>query len=334
MKELATIAGNPYTVTSPNGGTVTDAAGALNKTVDAGDQLTIVAPSEVLYCSDDSAIIKRANFKHAALALRLLGGGKNDLPAGAVKVDYLESSGSQYIKTGYYGNQDTGLSSVHQQVQAGNVRVAGTRDPSNLTGSVLMAYSRNSTGGTAYGYASWQSLDKTFTGWNERQTGTTNFKNKRFDGSFLVGESFSKHPFTTGWDVKFSCPYELYLFAFNNGGVPFSGYSFKGKIFEFKISQGENVVRDYQPYVSRDGVPFMWDSITGRVHENAGTGAFRVGLSTETQVRTLLNNLPDLTGAATPGELLIRLDESIATGEVQTLIETITTAKNWSFVEP
>lgn len=333
MKTTVEI-GCGYALRSELGGVVTNAqTGKMLETLQPNKQVHMTAQEPEWDVPDDCQVTKvKGNFNYAPIGSA--DGGASALPAGAVKVDYLESSGSQYIKTGYYGNQNTGLSSVHQQVQAGNVRVAGTRDPSNLTGSVLMAYSRNSAAGTAYGYASWNSLDQTLKGWNERQTGTTNFENKRFSGSLLVGESFSKQPFPNGWDVEFSCPYELYLFAFNNGGVPFSGYSFKGKIFEFKISQGENVVRDYQPYVSRDGVPFMWDSITGRIHENAGTGAFRVGLSTEAQVRTLLNNLPDLTGAATPGELLIRLDESIATGEVQTLIETITTAKNWSFVEP
>lgn len=95
MKTHSTIAGNAYTVTSPNGGTVTDASGKLSKTVAEGDQLTVVAPSEALYCSDDDADIRKANFKNARLALRLLGAG--ELPSGYTRLEYLESTGTQLI---------------------------------------------------------------------------------------------------------------------------------------------------------------------------------------------------------------------------------------------
>lgn len=100
MKTLQTIAGNNYVVYSKNGGTVTDASGTLNKTVEAGDFLFIpAAPSDMLMCDDDESVIKQANFKRAALALRLLGGGNNGLPAGYTMVEWLESTGTQFIST-------------------------------------------------------------------------------------------------------------------------------------------------------------------------------------------------------------------------------------------
>ena len=76
MKTLQTIAGNNYVVYSKNGGTVTDASGTLNKTVEAGDFLFVpAAPSDMLMCDDDESVIKQVNFKNAAAVLRLLGGG-------------------------------------------------------------------------------------------------------------------------------------------------------------------------------------------------------------------------------------------------------------------
>lgn len=92
MKTHQTIAGNTYCVSSPNGGTVTDASGSLNKPVEAGDQVHVTAPSGELYCDDDAATIVKANFKRAALALGLLGGGNNGLPAGYTRVEFLENA--------------------------------------------------------------------------------------------------------------------------------------------------------------------------------------------------------------------------------------------------
>ncbi len=68
MKTLNTIAGNLYTVTSPNGCTVTDERGKLKKTVKAGDQLTIMAPGAELRVDDDEADIRASNFKAASAA--------------------------------------------------------------------------------------------------------------------------------------------------------------------------------------------------------------------------------------------------------------------------
>lgn len=321
-----------YCVTSKNGGTLTDSTGTLNETVEPGKQVHVTAPSDLLLIDDDEALMRSVNFKHAPLVLGKQGGGSSTLPAGAVAVDYLESSGTQYIKTGYFGNQDTGLRSVHQQVTAGNFRVAGTRDPRNENLSVLAVHHRNSAVGTAYGYAAWTNYGGVTTGWSEKFTGTTNYLNKQRAGTLLVGDSVNSQAGHDMWGKTFSCTYELWLFAFNQGGSPTN--AFKGKIFEFQISQGDAIVRDYRPYVSRDGKPFMFDIATGRVLENAGTGAFRIGLSSETQVRAVLNNLPDLNGAAEPGELLVRLADDISTDAVRELMNNIGNAKNWSIVEP
>lgn len=78
MKTQDTIAGNYYGITSPNGCTVTDELGKLNKTVEAGDQLTVQAPGAKLIVDDDEAVIIKAPFNRAALALGLLGGGVSD----------------------------------------------------------------------------------------------------------------------------------------------------------------------------------------------------------------------------------------------------------------
>ena len=90
--EYKTIAGNFYTITSKSGCSVTDATGTLSMTVDAGGQLTVQAPSDKLVYDDEQAIVFKANFKQAALALGLLGGGYK-LPAGYTRLEFLASDG-------------------------------------------------------------------------------------------------------------------------------------------------------------------------------------------------------------------------------------------------
>lgn len=102
--EYKTIAGNYYTITSKSGCTVTDSTGTLSMTVDAGGQLTVQAPSDKLIYDDAQAIIFKANFKHAASALRLLGGG-DKLPAGYIALAFIQGQGSQYINTNATGNE-------------------------------------------------------------------------------------------------------------------------------------------------------------------------------------------------------------------------------------
>lgn len=102
--EYKTIAGNYYTITSKSGCTVTDSTGTLSMTVDAGGQLTVQAPSDKLVYDDEQAIVFKANFNHAALALRLLGGG-DKLPAGYTRVAFIQGAGQQYINTNATGNE-------------------------------------------------------------------------------------------------------------------------------------------------------------------------------------------------------------------------------------
>lgn len=98
MKSHNTIAGKIYTVTSPSGCTVTDETGLQLGSVEAGEQKSFVATGAQLSVDDDAARVT-LTFKRAALALRLLGGGvKSELPAGYLRAEFLESTGTQYIQ--------------------------------------------------------------------------------------------------------------------------------------------------------------------------------------------------------------------------------------------
>ena len=93
-----------YAVTTSGSCTVVDADGMELCTASSGQQSFFVATTSTVTISDDTAKVSRANFKHALAALSLLGGGDN-LPSGYTRLDFLESTGSQYIDTGLTVNQ-------------------------------------------------------------------------------------------------------------------------------------------------------------------------------------------------------------------------------------
>lgn len=338
MKEASVDIGKLYALRSQNGGEVTNENGETIVTLEANKQQHITAQESVWLVPDDCKVTK-ANFKYAPLGGgQPSGGGANENfpPSGAVKVDYLEATGTQYIKTGFYPNQDSGIRTVHQQVTEGNYRVAGAgENVAGNTGNCLMTYSRNSAGGSAFGFYKWVNPSGVTIGWDEIQEGKTNFLNGKYSGTYLTGESFSIDAINkTVWDTPFSPNSEVYLFAICRDRAVLANYSFRGKIYEAQLSQGEEIVREYMPYVSKEGVPFMFEKKLGRVLTNAGTGAFRIGIGSLGQLTSVLNNLPDRNGDSEPSELLVRLEPELQTEEVYNRMDNIALAKNWSIVEP
>lgn len=82
-----------YVVTTDSECVVTDANGKILCTATAGEQKLFFATTPTVTLSDETATVGEANFKNAALALRLLGGGdKSGLPAGYTRVEYLENA--------------------------------------------------------------------------------------------------------------------------------------------------------------------------------------------------------------------------------------------------
>ena len=60
--------------------------------------------------SDDGATMLKPVFKCAPAALGLLGGGAVTLPTGYTLLTFLESTGTQYIKTGLYLSSESEVS--------------------------------------------------------------------------------------------------------------------------------------------------------------------------------------------------------------------------------
>ena len=183
-------------------------------------------------------------------------------------LQYIESSGTQYIDSGFVANQNTRVicrgtcpvSSVTNWLFG--ARTSGT---SNQFGFVASA--------SGYYLACYNTSQEAF------QTS--------LNSSGLITVDINKTVTTLTTDNgtgtvtcasgTFTCPKSLTLFAVNNNGS--IGYGKVGICF-CKIYDNGTLVRDLWPALrNADGAIGMYDKVTDRLFTNAGTDEFIVGVA-------------------------------------------------------
>lgn len=283
--EHKTIAGNYYTITSKSGCSVTDSTGTLSMTVDAGGQLTVQAPSDKLVYDDEQAIVFKANFKQAALALGLLGGGKTDLPAGYTRVEFLQNTGKQYINTGWKATPNTGC---RLNVQA-ETSTAFCIPCGEAEGFVpLLAYKRIVGYATASGQYPLKDGTVITNGNSAEATGLGYINEGRITAelNFLGSGRWRYRDAVNSVDIPAvglkSTAYPLYLTARNyqnhtQGGSYF--YYWTTPFYRAQFSEGRKLTHDYQPALNEAGLPCLYDSVTQTTLTNLGSGQYIAGMT-------------------------------------------------------
>lgn len=175
------------------------------------------------------------------------------------EVEYIESSGTQYIDTGFKPSGDTSIlcSALFDTVSS----------------SAWLFGTRNSKDVANYGFLSYQNKYRSDYG-----SGHGTGKNI---GSPVIDIVKNKNTTTVnGTDIDsfeyqdFECAYNLLLFANNNGGSPASNCS--ARIMSCQIYDDGVIVRDFIP-VTRNGEAGLYDQVDGVFYGNAGTGSFISG---------------------------------------------------------
>lgn len=302
--EKQLVVGRTYAVTTSSTCNVTDANGTLITSASAGQQVVFVAPTTTVTFSDDSASVV-AVFKLALAKTRLfeqLGGG--GLPTGYLPALFLEFTGSQWVNSGFYADQNSAFSAV---VSANNFNVSmlcGSRTAYGTADSFGFAV-RDSTqafllfDGNTSSVANSELMPKILS----RTEITLDSTGCRFDG--VTFSSFSSFE-------EFATPVPLYVGTVKNvDGVDARGW--KGKVYNFKLSRSGVLEQSFVPAISPDGLPCLFDNVKKLAVGNVGSGAFYVGMTTA-QARKL-GNLP----ANAPNKnLTISLPSAIVSGETVT----------------
>ena len=190
-----------------------------------------------------------------------------NLPSGYTELEYIESTGTQYIDTGIAPDEtmDLDLLGINLTQTSGSVRF-GSRVALNDSSFALITttsnFARFDYGISNYGFNFSGTYDRiTF---NHTTLTATAYRN----GVVLDSVSFSQS--------AFSSIYNIYLFAFNSAGqiIPAGGY----KVRYCKLWKSGNLVRNLIPAKrNSDNEIGMYDTVNNVFYQNAGTGEFTAG---------------------------------------------------------
>lgn len=185
-----------------------------------------------------------------------------------VELEYLESTGTQYIDTGIVADERTEAEIEFQDaIGILFMATAGGWDSANFgivfsdTKGVVHFY-MNCDGYTDYPFSKENPL-------------TGNIK-LLLSGVYLNDKALTITQGAIPSATAFSTKYPIYLFAQNNGATVLPS-SKTVKIKYFKLWKDSVLVQDFIPVLDPDGVPCMYDRVTDSFFYNQGTGQFIPG---------------------------------------------------------
>ena len=182
----------------------------------------------------------------------------NGLPEGYTLLSYIESSGTQYIDTGFMPNQDTRVVCNCDYVATSSASwLFGVRVSSGQSAFAFLAYSNKFRTDYANSYDKYFSADITNVSRIDKNKGTT-----IVNGTETIVDTYT----------AFDGQYNLALLAINTAGT-ISGYSV-AKIYSCQIYDNGTLVRDYVPCINASGEFGLYDKVNSQFYGNAGSGAF------------------------------------------------------------
>lgn len=210
------------------------------------------------------------------------------LPSGYKRLEYIQSSGTQYIDTGFKPNQDT--------------RVVMEIDPSDNGVDDWFFDGRNGGNNKSFGvycqyalsakpwYSDYGTSRLKVTG--PSSTGRVTIdKNKNV---CTIGGYSVTHP-----EQTFQSDYNMYLLCLNSAGSK-KGYV-SGKLYSCKIYDDGDLIRNFIPCKNASNVVGLWDDANSVFYPNAGTGTFTAGPEITSEHKTMIDGTarPIISGRCT-----------------------------------
>lgn len=198
-----------------------------------------------------------------------LNGQQYEIPVEYQKVEYVESTGTQYIDTGMVGNENTAvmLDFKHNEIysETEQRRFFGSETTGN-TNAFVAGISATGKFFTQFDSIVPSSII-TFDNDTNRHTLSLSKNGFYFDGQ-LTRDYAGYTSFTT--------PSNLLLFAFYNGGI--ISNNAKMNVYSCKIYDNNQLVRNFVPcYRKSDGTIGLYDTVNDKFYTNSGTGTFLKG---------------------------------------------------------
>lgn len=189
------------------------------------------------------------------------------LPSGYTKLDYIESSGTQYINTGFKPNHKTRCVIDIENLSSAQAAFFGAR--ASQTAASFTYFSLTATTGRSDYGSSKQPM--TFPNTVGRYTVDQN-KNVCTANGVTV----------TGTANTFQLTNNLYLMAVNQADAAIQNA--KLKLYSAKVYDNGTLIRDFIPCKNASGTIGLWDNVNSVFYANAGTGAFSTGKKHKTLI--------------------------------------------------
>lgn len=194
----------------------------------------------------------------------------NNLLDKHIELDYLKSTGVQYIDTGFIANQDTKVEMKYKMSQSKEL----------MTSAVPIFGSRTNGTKNAY-YFAIEKNGRLFFNYNTKYQYTTSINDLNehiilYDKNYIYLDSNS---ITSLLYNNFSCPANMLLFGASvDGFIKLSSYL---SIYYTKIWDNNTLIRDFIP-VLKDGIPCMFDRVNNEYYYNEASNAdFKYGYKTQ-----------------------------------------------------
>lgn len=189
----------------------------------------------------------------------------SQLPSGYTKLEYIQSSGTQYVDSGFKPNNNSRVVLDFEPTDAYSsiVGIFGTRDENSGTAANMFVFWNNGANTFRTDYFGTQQT-MTVSTLLARQT-VDKDKNVTTIGSVSVSNAAS-----TG-----QCSNNLYLFCTNAAGT--ANYFAKLKLYSCQIYDNGTLARDFVPCISDSGDVGLYDIVEEQFYANSGTGVFTAG---------------------------------------------------------
>ena len=204
------------------------------------------------------------------------------LPSGYRRLEYIQSSGTQYINTAFNPNQDT--------------RVIISFEPTQTKTWTGAFGARNATNDSEYGvdFPSGTEVRSVFG--SETPSITISSMLARFYVDKNKNICTINGATITNTAQIFQANYPIWIFDKNTAGAKWSPISMK--LYSCQIYDNGTIIRDYIPCQTAGGEVGLWDDVNSVFYGNAGTGTFIAGPFTNIRTGDILNY--DYTGAVQP----------------------------------
>ena len=179
------------------------------------------------------------------------------LPSGYKRLEYIQSSGTQYIDTGF------NLKSDSKVVLNCNISYSSGSSWDMIFGAYDSSawFSWWANGGYINAY--YGSEGEKTTAPSGRITLIADGNNWTANGTTMTISAST-----------FTAPSTAYIFSVHNGG---SYTNASMKLYSCQIYDGETIIRDFVPCINASGDVGMWDDVNSQFYNNAGTGTFISG---------------------------------------------------------